>query len=127
LALLAEATQVGDYSPIGAYRLYSGALPYQTYQTNPMWAFTLRERIQSVVATGGTGTASLSWLAPNGAACKVFVDDAAPATSSDAADDDAVTTYGRRQSYAATGLSAGVNYYRISCGTARAAGTVTVN
>ncbi|MEN6535357.1 MAG: hypothetical protein ABFD89_16960, partial [Bryobacteraceae bacterium] len=66
-------------------------------------------------------------LAPSGAACKVFVGLALPSTSSDAADASATNTYGRRQTYSATGLSAGTNYYRIGCGTARASGTVTVN
>jgi len=127
LALLADATKIGSYSPVTAYRVYSGALPNQDYKTRPMWAFTPRERVQDLAAVGGTGTASFSFLAPSGAACKVYVGSALPSTSSDTADASATNTYGKRQTYSASGLSAGTNYYRISCGTARASGTVTVN
>jgi len=127
LAMLADADQIGDYSPVQAYRRYSGALSHQTYQTNPQWAVVPRERVQSVSVTGGTGTVSMSWLAPSGAACKVALGTAAPATSSDAADTAATATLGRRQTHSATGLSAGTKDYRISCGTARASGTVEVN
>lgn len=127
LAQMAGADQIGDYSPTLAYQRFSAALPYQNPTSNPHWALNPLPRIASVTATGGTGTAALSWVAPDGAACKVHVGSAAPTSSSDAGDAAANATKGRRQTYSASGLTAGTNYYRISCGTARASGTVTVN
>jgi hypothetical protein len=128
LAMLAERTQIGDYSPAQAYARYSGALTYQNlYVNNPQWATTPAERIQSVTATGGTGTATLTWLAPDGGQCHVHLGSTPPASSQDGDGETVDTSKGRRQSVSATGLSAGTNYYRITCGVARVSGTVTVN
>lgn len=127
MALLADADQIGDYAPVRAYNMLNAALGYQTYQGNPQWAFLPRERIQSVVATGGTGTVSMTWLAPTAEACRVALGTAPPTTSSDILDAAANATSGRYQSYSAAGLSAGTYYYRVSCRTARVNGAVTVN
>ena len=127
LNMMAGRQQVGAFSPKRARDRYMGALPYQDLKTgSPQWATAPYEVIQLVTATGGTGTASISWLAPPATVCKVYVGASAPATSSDASDATANATKGRWQTHSATGLSAGTNHYRISCGTARAAGTVTV-
>lgn len=127
MASLADASDSGTYSIRRAYRTFDSWLPYKSiFTTNPMWAIVPRENVESVSVVGGTASATLSWYAPSGAACRVYVGSTAPATSSDAADVLA-TAPSRWQSYSALGLTAGTNYYRISCGTARASGTVTVN
>ena len=87
------------------------------------WMMAPRDRIQNVRATPGTGTLALAWTAPSGAACVVALN---PASSDDSGDSTA-TAHGRAQTFSATGLSAGSNTYRITCGTARVSGTATVN
>ena len=89
------------------------------------WALVPRDRIQNLHATPGSGTLALAWTAPSGTACKVAVGASAPATSDDAADSSA-TVKSRYQTFNATGLSAGTAYYRVTCGTARTSGTVTI-
>jgi len=59
---------------------------------------------------------------PSGTACVVGLNP----TSSDDSTDSAATAKGRAQSYNATGLSAGSNTYRITCGTARTTGAATI-
>lgn len=127
LAQMAGADKAGDYWPAQAYQRFTSALPYQNPASNPHWAIYPRQRIQSVVATGGTGTLALSWIAPSGDACKVHAGLTAPADSSDAGDAIATASKGRYQTYTASGYAPGTYYYRISCGTARVTGTVTVN
>lgn len=94
----------------------------QNRMTGPEYAFVPRDRIANIRATPGTGTLALAWTAPGGAACTVALN---PADSSDSGDTTA-TAHGRAQSYSATGLSAGSNVYRITCGTARTEGTATI-
>jgi hypothetical protein len=127
LAQMVEADQIGDYSPIEAYSRYAAALPYQNPASNPQWATVPAERIQSVTATGGTGTATLTWLAPSGEQCHVHLGTTPPASSQDGDGETVDTSKGRRQSVSATGLSAATHYYRITCGSARVSGTVEVN
>ena len=95
----------------------------QTRMTGPEYAFVPRDRIQNVRATPGVGSLALAWTAPSGAACLVAMNP----TSSDDSGDATATAKGRAQSYNATGLTAGANTYRITCGTARVSGTATVN
>jgi hypothetical protein len=125
LALLYDAKQVGQYSPTSAYYVFQGSLPYQNYSGNPLWAFVPRETVSSVQASGESGGVTLRWSAPSAAACRVHLGTAPPTTSSDSGDNPA-TAPGPAQRYQASGLNAGVYHYRISCGTARASGTVTV-
>jgi hypothetical protein len=125
LALLYDAKQVGQYSPASAYYVFQGSLPYQHYAGNPLWAFVPRETVGNVQATGDGGGITLRWSAPSATACKVHVGVAPPPTSSDS-NDSLATAPGPAQRYQASGLSAGLYHYRISCGTARASGTVTV-
>jgi hypothetical protein len=107
-----------------AWERVTGDLNGQQNRMNaPEYAFVPRDRIQNVRATPGTGTLALAWTAPSGAACVVGINP----TSSDDSGDSAATAHGRAQSYSASGLSAGANVYRITCGTARVSGTVTVN
>lgn len=127
IALMADGEKLGDYSPMLAYRRYMGALPSQNYANNPQWALVPAERIQHVTATGGTGTLALSWMAPSGAACKVHAGLTPPADSNDSGDATASASKGRYQTYTASGYTPGTYHYRISCGTARVAGSVTVN
>jgi hypothetical protein len=127
LNLMAARTQVGTYSPKRARDQFMGALPYQNAKVgNPQWATAPYEVIRSVTATGGAGAASLSWIAPPATVCKVYIGATAPASSSDAPDSAADATKARYQTFSATGLNTGTNHYRITCGTARVAGTVTV-
>lgn len=94
----------------------------QSRMSAPEYAFVPRDRIGNVRATPGTGTLALAWTAPSGAACVVGLNP----TSSDDSGDATATAKGRAQSYNATGLSAGANVYRITCGTARTEGTATI-
>ena len=94
----------------------------QTRMTGPEYAFVPRDRIQNLVVTPGSGTLALAWTAPNGTACTVALDP----TSSDDSGDTTATAKGRSQSYSTTGLSAGSKVYRITCGTARISGSVTI-
>jgi len=125
LALLHNASQAGQYSPRGAYHVFQSSLPYQTYPGNPLWAFVPRETVENVQATGGAGAVTLRWSAPSADACRVYLSVTVPPDSWDSSDSLAVAP-SRAQRFQATGLSPGVYYYRISCGTARVSGTVTL-
>ncbi len=103
-------------------RVYGSMAGSDGRNTAVNWMLVPRDRIQNVRATPGTGTLSLAWTAPSGAACTVALN---PADSTDSGDS-AATAKGRAQSYSATGLSAGANVYRITCGTARTTGTATI-
>jgi hypothetical protein len=125
LALLADADQIGEYSPRTAYHVYSEALPYQTYKTNPLWATVPRERVENIQRASGSGRASLRWTAPTGEACRVYFGIAPPPSSNDASDPLADAP-GRVQSFERSALQPGTYHYRISCRTARASGTFLV-
>jgi hypothetical protein len=124
LASLADAKKLTEYSPTTAYHVYAG-VHRNASTAYPMWAIQPRERVANVQATGGSGTARINWTAPSGAGCKVYLGATPPETGSDAGDTSA-TGGGPLQEYVATGLGAGVKHYRITCGTGRAQGTVTV-
>lgn len=102
-----------------------GETQYRTAQS-PFWAVTQLDEVRHVRAEPGTGTLTLRWVAPSGAACQVYVGATEPASSLDSKDPTA-TARSREQRYTATGLAAGTAYYRITCGHGRAGGTVTVN
>ena len=104
-------------------RVYGSLNGLDGRNTGPNWMLIPRDRIANVRATPGTGTLALAWTAPSGAACTVAIN---PADSTDSGDS-AATAKGRAQTFSATGLSAGANTYRITCGTARVSGAVTVN
>lgn len=125
LALLADADQIGEYSPRQAYDVFSSALPFQNYQNNPHWAVAPGERIGNVQAVSGSRAATLRWTAPAGETCRVYLGLSPPPASSDAADPLAEAP-GRVQRFESSGLEPGMHYYRISCGTGRASGTLQV-
>ena len=104
-------------------RVYGSLAGLDGRNTGPNWMLVPRDRIANVRATPGTGTLALAWTAPSGAPCTVAMNP----SSSDDSGDSAATAHGRAQSYNATGLTAGANVYRITCGTARVSGTATVN
>ena len=97
---------------------------YSSY-SDPRWLFDPDRPIQRVRTTVSGGTATLKYVAPSGAACRVFVGASAPATSDDSADP-ADTQNGRLHTFAAAGLTAGTYHYRVSCAAVRAAGTFEV-
>lgn len=125
LAQMADAKQLGEYSPLAAYHVYSEALPGQRYQSNPQWAVVPGERIGNVQASSSGGTVRLRWTAPSGEACRVYLASTPPPDSNDAGDS-SVPAAGRAHAYEASGLQPGQHHYRISCQTARASGTVAV-
>jgi hypothetical protein len=125
LALLADADKIGEYSPTRAYHVYSEALPFQNYRGNPQWAMIPRERVENLQVVSEGGGAILRWTAPTAEPCRVYLATSPPPTSSDAGDSPA-TAPGRAQVFESPGLAAGTYNYRISCGTARASGTLAV-
>lgn len=109
-----------------AYGLVSGYTAYQDgYANNPRWGWVSWPEVAptNVRVSGGTGTATLRWVAPDGGACRYAV-----ASSFDNPDDSSDTSDGGgHKSRAATvSLAAGTYTYRISCGNGRATGVVTV-
>jgi hypothetical protein len=131
-ASLADVSS-GSYTNRRAFEWYNSNTVGLDYMNNPansmqspQWALRPRDAISNVRATPGTGTLSLRWVAPSGEACKVYVGAAAP-TSSDDSGDATATVRSREQSHSASGLAAGAAYYRISCGSGRASGSVTIN
>lgn len=125
MAMMHDADKVGAYSPGAAYHVFQGSLPHQNYSSNPLWAFVPRESISNVQVSGTGGSVLLRWTAPSAAACRVYLGITPPPGSSDAGDGLA-TAPGRSQRYQAAGLGLGLHHYRITCGTARASGTVFV-
>jgi hypothetical protein len=101
--------------PTGIYSSYS----------DPRWLFDPDRPVQRVRVSVAEGTATLRYVAPSGAACRVYVGTAPPATSDDGADP-ADTANGRLHTFTAAGLSAGTHQYRVSCGVVRATGTFVV-
>jgi hypothetical protein len=97
---------------------------YSSY-SDPRWLFDPDRPIQRVRVSVAEGTATLRYVAPSGAACRVYVGASVPATSDDSADP-ADTQNGRLHTFTATELSAGAYHYRVSCGTVRKGGTFTV-
>lgn len=97
---------------------------YSSY-SDPRWLFDADRPIHQVRVAVSGSTATLSYVAPTGGACRVYVGSAAPATSDDSGDG-LDSPSGRQHTFTATGLSSGTNHYRISCGTVRATGTFSV-
>lgn len=123
VALFEDATTAYGTGRRAWERVFGSLTGSEGRNTAVNWMIAPRDRIQNVRATPGTGTLALAWTAPSGAACTVAMNPA----SSDDSGDSAATAHGRAQSYNATGLTAGANTYRITCGAARVSGTVTVN
>jgi hypothetical protein len=102
-----------------------GDLSMYSNYSDPRWLFEAYRAIDRVRVTVSAGTATLRYVAPSGAACRVHVGASAPATSDDSADPvDAPN--GRLHTFTASGLSAGTHHYRVSCGPVRASGTFLV-
>lgn len=121
-----EEYETADGTGRKAWDLVMNDLTYQDLRSwDPQYSFVPRDRITNATATPGTGTLALRWVAPSGAACRVYVGASEPASSNDSGDAVA-TVKSREQSYSASGLPAGTVYYRISCGTARVNGTAVV-
>jgi len=93
--------------------------------SDPRWRIESDPGIQRVRVTTTVDSATLRYVAPTGAACKVAVGLTAPATSNDIGDP-SDTPGGREHSFLATGLTSGAYRYRISCPPARALGTFTI-
>lgn len=125
LAQMSDADKLGEYSPLSAYHVYSEALPFQRYQSNPQWAVLPAEQVRNVQASGSGNKVELRWTAPSGEACRVYVAEAPPSASSDA-NDALASAAGRMQTHLVEGLQPGQYHYRIGCGTARASGVVAV-
>jgi hypothetical protein len=94
-------------------------------ESDPRWWMESDRPIRQVRASVSGGTATLSYVAPTGAACRVYLGPTPPAASDDSADS-LDTAAGRQHSFTASGLSAGTQHYRISCGVVRASGTFAV-
>lgn len=111
-----------------AYSLMSALTAYQnTYADSPRWGWISWTEVAptNVRVTGGTGSVTLRWVAPDGGACRYAV-----ASALDNPDDSGDTSDGgghKGRSATVTGLTAGTYVYRISCGTGRVNGTATVN
>lgn len=97
---------------------------YSSY-SDPRWLFDPDRPIERVRVAVADGTATLRYVAPSGAACRVYVGASVPATSDDSADP-ADTANGRLHTFTAAGLGSGTNHYRVSCGVVRASGTFVV-
>lgn len=109
-----------------AYNLVSALTGYQTvYPDQPRWSWISWPEVAptNVRVTGGTGTATLRWVAPDGGACRYAV-----AASFDNPDNsgDMSDGGGHKSRSATVSLAAGTYVYRISCGSGRALGTVSV-
>jgi hypothetical protein len=97
---------------------------YSSY-SDPRWLFDPDKPVHNLRATVSAGVATLRYVAPSGAACRVYVGASAPATSDDSADS-TDTRKGRVHEFVVSSLSTGTYHYRVSCGTARATGTFEV-
>jgi hypothetical protein len=102
-----------------------GTGAYYSVQSDPRWYLSADRGIHQVRVSVSGDTATLRYVAPSGAACRVYMGAAAPASSDDSADplDSAA---GRQHSFTAGGLSGGTHHYRISCGEVRTSGTLLV-
>lgn len=102
-----------------------GTGAYYSVQSDPRWHLSADRDIHQVRVSVSGDTATLKYVAPSGAACRVYVGTSAPASSDDSGDS-LDTPAGRQRSFTAGGLSAGTYRYRISCGEVRASGTFEV-
>ncbi len=110
-----------------AYGLMSALTGYQNaYPDNPRWGWIAWSEVAptNVRVAGGTGSVTLRWVAPDGGACRYVV----AAALNDSDDSSDTSDGGGHKSRAATvgGLGPGTYVYRITCGSGRATGTVTV-
>lgn len=110
-----------------AYATMSALVPWQSaYADLPRWGWISWPEVAptNVRVRGGTGAATLRWVAPDGGACRYAV-----ASAFDNPDDSGDTSDGggHRSRSATVSLAAGSYVYRITCGSGRAIGTVTVN
>lgn len=112
---------VTEYGPgRKAYHLLDGAVGGRgTRYSN--FEFLPREEVARVRVE----QSKLRWVAPSGEPCRVYFGAMEPADSSDAGDAVA-NAPSREQSHDVVGAGSGVRHYRISCGTARVRGTVTL-
>lgn len=131
LADIDDATTPGctatDKPPIGCTGAQAAAFAdqslqgqdYATISDDPRWAgIIVRPIITNLSASLSGGTATLRWIAPDGAACKVAIN---PTSSYDTTDATA-TAVGRMQSYAVVATAG--DTYRITCGQARVKGAL---
>ena len=94
-------------------------------ESDPRWFLEPDREIHQVRAAAGGGALALSYVAPSGEACRVYLGSAPPPSSDDAADAlDAAN--GRLHTFTAAGLSPGTYRYRISCGSVRKTGEFTI-
>ncbi len=89
------------------------------------WAIVPRRDPSNVRALVSAGTVTLEYNAPDVGACKTVIAAALPDSSDEADASDGGGAPGR--SIRVSGLSAGTYRYRISCGSGRTIGRVTVN
>jgi hypothetical protein len=130
---LMEPVTVAEGSATAAWeRIYSqlrgldSRASANTDKTAEDWAMVPYERVADVrVETGVVGQLTLRWVAPSGAACRVYVGATDPASSDDSSDTAANNSAGREQRYVWTG-AAGTKQYRIACGVARVWGSASV-
>lgn len=94
-------------------------------EADPRWFFFPDRGIHQIRIGASGGTASFEYVAPGGGPCRVYVGPAPPPSSDDSADP-LDTPTGRQHSYTVSGLSAGENHYRVSCGQVRETGTFIV-
>lgn len=97
---------------------------YSSY-SDPRWMFDAERAIHQVRVGVSGGTATLSYVAPSGGACRVYVGAGPPGTSDDSGDVPDMAA-GRQHTFTATGLSSGTKHYRITCGAVRATGVFVV-
>lgn len=123
--LLAALTPYAE-TAYGSRTACPGPLDDLTECANIMWAWQPWSSVAptNVRVSGGTGSATLRWVAPDGGFCRYAV-----ASSFDNPDDSGDTSDGggHRSRAATVSLAAGTYVYRISCGSGRSTGTVTVN
>jgi hypothetical protein len=102
-----------------------GTAAYYSVQSDPRWYLFPDRLVRQVRVIVGGGAATLRYVAPTGAPCRVYLGSTPPESSDDSVDQ-TDTPRGRQHSYTADGLLPGEYRYRISCGTVRAQGSFAV-
>jgi hypothetical protein len=124
---LRSGTSFGYRAPTGlrAWHWVQGNALGKSLQGNALqWPHAPRDRIGGLAVSAGSAAARFAFTAPDASACKLFLNTAAPESSSDASDA-TIASGSRRRVHVASGLSASATYhYRLTCGTARVSGTV---